>query len=54
MEWMVHYDRYGGSCSVKKGTGPYFTYEKCCSLDVVEAELNSESTLELNWLAGSV
>ena len=37
MEWMIHYDGYGGSCSLQKGTEPWFGYQNCYSLNAVTA-----------------
>ena len=38
MEWMIDSDRHGGSCSVYKGNGLHFSYQKCGSLDVERVE----------------
>ena len=37
-EWMIHYEGYGGSCSVWNGTEPQVADENCCSLAAVRAE----------------
>ena len=37
MEWMIDSDRHGGSCSVYKGNGLHFSYQKCGSLDAERA-----------------
>ena len=35
---MIHYEAYGGSCSVWNGTGPLVADQNCCSLAAVKAE----------------